>query len=78
MTQCAIQEEKTSNIENKWQWELVFGSKIQVYKEYKTLNWLRLKVIWVDKWLVHFNPRVIGEWYSQKRYTLENPLLFTL
>ena len=78
MTQCTTNEVKTPNIENKSQWELVSFSKVEVNKEYKTMNWLRLKVIWLDKWLVHFNPRVIWEWYTNKRYTLENPLLFTI
>lgn len=33
MTQCATQEVKTSNIENKWQWELVFERKREDYLE---------------------------------------------
>lgn len=78
MTQCTTNEVKTLDTENKSQWELVSFSKVEVNKEYKTMNWLRLKVIWLDKWLVHFNPRVIWEWYTNKRYTLENPLLFTI
>lgn len=78
MTQCATNEVKISNIDNKSQWELVFHDKIIVGNEYKTINWVRIKVIDRKENTVMYNPRVIWEWYSNKRYSIESPLLFTI